>query len=642
MKRLLSIILMILFVACESSETAKLAPRGSFDVTVGEVHITQGIQPVDPRFWLDLVAMRNTAVRAEIRTESGVAGPVDGVLRVYVDGMDITNGGIPALNNGFTPPPNNRSFFNLLQNEADTLNFELIASEMPLRLPAGLNSSTDVDFVVEISGDSATLNNTARIEDLTLVKRYSPTIFQPKLVWDDPRLNATYGFPAPMDDRMLKALWPIPDVEVNAPVPGFVPPEPDPSFSPYRLPPVALLKDCDGDNKLTFTPTVRCPPVLGQEVYEPNLLLYRLEQYRQALVNVGWGPDDYTYLYGWVANGGLAGHDGLTWQISNGNSWYGLYGYGIDQPSDGQFVFAHEFGHMMGEDHNDPGRVVQNTGWDTGARLHNQPNGMRDGGRVKQAGTYTEVMNENSLATTANTWVDLTSYQAVLDSPSLSPAHAGFVCDELRLEDTETLVVYGLPGQLEGQPSVGAQVITYPWCTEPKPMPENPNLSVGLELLDPSGETTRLDLLANASMKLPGSEEEGLAPFTLPLPVKKGTKVLSMTVKSLEDEFETVELSALEQQPDVTLQSPQAGDTLSGETVIAWEASAQAELSVQVLYSFDNGLSFVPLAISPEEAKISMNVKDLPETKDGQGLIRIIVNDGFNTVFQEVNELSVR
>lgn len=111
-----------------------------------------------------------------------------------------------------------------------------------------------------------------------------------------------------------------------------------------------------------------------------------------------------------------------------------------------------------------------------------------------------------------------------------------------------------------------------------------------------------------------------------------------MTIKSLENKFETFELKALEQQPEVTLQSPQTGDTHSGE----WKAAARAKLSVQVLYSFDGGKSFVPLAISPKEAEIRVNTKDLPEIKDGQGLIRILVNDGLNTALQEVNELSLR
>jgi hypothetical protein len=50
----------------------------------------------------------------------------------------------------------------------------------------------------------------------------------------------------------------------------------------------------------------------------------------------------------------------------------------------------------------------------------------------------------------------------------------------------------------------------------------------------------------NARLLLPGVEGQGevlaLAPFATPLPVQKGTQVLAVTVKSLEDAFSPIEV----------------------------------------------------------------------------------------------------
>ncbi|MDH3598449.1 MAG: hypothetical protein OEU26_02280 [Candidatus Tectomicrobia bacterium] len=626
--------------------------QAQFDVSVGDIHITQGVQDITQIFWTELVAQRNTAVRVQVNRVTGIPGPITGKLHVFVDGQEITpSGGLDALNNGFVPPPNT-ALFQLLQTEQDTLNFELLADDVPLLLNPNVDVSQNVDFMVEIFGDNDVSNNTGQVNDLTLVRRYSPTVIHFRLLWDanSATLNNQYGEPQPMDDRMLQAVWPIPDNYVQPPVPNFVPPELDPSYSPYHLR-AHILTDCNGDGLITYTGNRNNDPKCqynNVEVTEYELILNRLLQWRHGIVQAGFGPDDYTYVFGWVADGGLTGHDGLALQQldSNGDG-FGVVSYGIDHPERGQQVLAHEFGHMIGLDHNIPGRALNGTGWDVGARLHQHPLPMQDGGRVKQAGgIYGDIMNASGLETTVNTWIDLQNYQAVLDSPRLSPAYRRLRCGEINPKDTETIVVYGLPGQADKQTVIDVQAFTYPWCTEPDVAPEQPNLIVTIEVQEPSGKHAIHAAPVNARMLLPGFEEKGkgltLAPFATPLPVQKGTQLLAVTVESLEDAFSPVKVIPSDHEPQVTILSPTPGATLAAETVISWQAKGDDRLSSQVLYSVDQGKSFIPLAVSPNGTKFTIHTRDLPTTESGQGLIRVLVNDGLNTTYQDVGRLSIR
>jgi hypothetical protein len=124
--------------------------------------------------------------------------------------------------------------------------------------------------------------------------------------------------------------------------------------------------------------------------------------------------------------------------------------------------------------------------------------------------------------------------------------------------------------------------------------------------------------------------------------VQKGTQVLAVTVKSLEDAFSPIEVIPSDNAPQVTILSPTPGETLAGETVISWQAKGDDRLSSQVLYSVDGGKSFIPLAVSPNGTKFTIHTRDLPKTEARQGLIRVIVNDGLNTTYQDVGGLSIR
>ena len=122
---------------------------------------------------------------------------------------------------------------------------------------------------------------------------------------------------------------------------------------------------------------------------ERALLLSRLTQRRQLLLSGGHGPGRLVHLFAWVRDGKLRDHDGSSLVGQN-------VGYGLANTQRGQMIAAHEFGHMVGLDHNMPNRPLLLAGWDVGARLHNRPLAMAGlTGRVKAVGGFEDVMNDS-------------------------------------------------------------------------------------------------------------------------------------------------------------------------------------------------------------------------------------------------------
>ena len=84
--------------------------------------------------------------------------------------------------------------------------------------------------------------------------------------------------------------------------------------------------------------------------------------------------------------------------------------------------------------------------------------------------------------------------------------------------------------------------------------------------------------------------------------------------------------------PQVTVLSPNGGETARGPMVIRWQA-ADADhdpLTYDILYSADGGSTWRALAIDYRESTLTLeDTKDLPGTN--HALIRVIAADGFNT-----------
>lgn len=84
--------------------------------------------------------------------------------------------------------------------------------------------------------------------------------------------------------------------------------------------------------------------------------------------------------------------------------------------------------------------------------------------------------------------------------------------------------------------------------------------------------------------------------------------------------------------PNVDVLVPTSGATISGETTISWSASdldPGSALSFNVLFSKDNGQSWLPLAAGLTTTSLTLDAAHLPQTNLGR--IRVIATDGFNT-----------
>jgi hypothetical protein len=648
-----SLLLALLVIGCgpvEQHDQAEVERQGAFDVAVGEIHVTQGVQRADPRVWVPLVAERSIAVRVQVERVFGTPGPVTGTLRAFANGQEVTPpGGIPDLNRTFpaphdvfVPPTTNR-FPDVLAQEQDTLNFELPAERFPIAPPPGRSQAHDVHFVVEIAaaGDADPSNDIGRTAELTVIRRGTPWLFKDQLfyfpggrpTWPVPAANQPDGtFIAPhRGDAMGPALWPIPDAPTTTGT------QTNPIYPPL-LYGFFFTEDCDGDGMITRRAV--CFDASGRvRGDEQGLLLHRLLQRRQLLVQGGFGPDERVHLYAWVRDGMLAGHDGAALLAAN-------VGYGHAARDDGQYVFAHEFGHMVGLDHNQPGRDLQDWGWDVGARLHANPVLMADGitGRVKlptaYGGAYGDVMNDSPYNQTHNTWIDTASYEALLEHPRLASD------EERRCPSTphETVVVYGVP---VGE-SLRLVTYRYPWalCLLEHLQPERAQYRITIDLLDSESDeleqrAQEIDATLITTLARGEGDERSPGPFAAAFAVPAGAELQRVTVEGIERELRPIVMERPAGQPKLSITSPRPGALLEGIATITWESahSHGAPLTYQVAFSPDGGRSFVPLAVDLSETSVTFDAKGLPEAR-GEGIVRVFASDGMNTTYADVGGLT--
>ncbi len=83
--------------------------------------------------------------------------------------------------------------------------------------------------------------------------------------------------------------------------------------------------------------------------------------------------------------------------------------------------------------------------------------------------------------------------------------------------------------------------------------------------------------------------------------------------------------------PTVTVETPNGGETLAGQQTITWQAGDPDGdlLHYDVLYSPDNGQSWLPLAVHLTESHYTLAGEQLEASQSA--LIKVIANDGFHT-----------
>ncbi len=576
----LSLLLAPWLAGCESDPASTLA--------VTSVEVNQGTQTSSNT--VALVAERSTTVRVMLETGSSNAiSNVTGLLAVKVDGAFITPvGGISAVNEPITVPaaPDRNS-------EDDALYFEL-------ETPSGIPESSDVDFSVVAAGNGRLISGEAL--DLSFVDVSTPTVYYLGIDYTPSGL----GLPDPaliapgVGDVFVRGIYPVDDGDAAL-------------YQPGLFPNITYSQDANGDGLINA----------GSEV---NDLLSALASVRDLLVFFGVGIDNNDFLYGWLAGNPIPG-----------NGWGGVGGltaFGNTQASRYQRTFAHELGHNFGLNHN--ARALDQTGWDTAARLDNNPAANNTTGRVKPTDKF-DIMVGGQLS--ANAWVDTTTYNVLLGSPLLA-------LRELAARQQEAaegvLVVQGSFNASGEQIEKVEPAFRFPWQLEPTPQQANDPYVA--EAVDDAGTVHRrtFDALVGDDSE-EGSERYGF--FEVRIPVPPGRRVVSLRVRDADHPEQIYVSTTATAPPRLTVLSPQPGADLDATTPVTWRVadpdSKPADLQYQVAYSFDGGASWVPLAVDLEgsDTSVMVNTREVQKS-DGRGVIRVFVSDGLNTDSDDVNGLS--
>lgn len=557
------------------------------DISVGTIRVSQAIQ--DDANTVTLVSQRSTVVRAQVAV-SGTAlpvGGVNGVLRVFVNGSEITPpAGIAPINGPITA-----TLFSSFANENGSLNFELPA-------PTGIGPSSDVDFVVELNpvlGEVNTANNSATLQNMSFEARCNPKIYYTRINWTPGGL----GLPDPakiqpgVGDAFVRGIYPFQDGDAGLYTQGLFP---SASFS----------SDADGDGII-------------DGATDGAALVSFIESCRQLIVDAGLGADDRTFLYGWIKDNPTTGNGRAT--IPGYSAW------GNTQDSRSQRTFAHELGHLFGYSHN--GRTLDELGWDVTGRLIGNPATNNVSTRIKGL-EKNDIMVAGLLSNQA--WVDTTTYDAMLSDHAVQctvPEFRRFVA-----------IVQGIIDPLGFELVQLNPIFRYPWVSSPTPerFQRGP---FTLRLVDEAGQEYVQKFDATAFTEDPQGPETEFGAFQVGVPVDPEARIVLMEIYNGQQLMSSMKGS---EAPRIEILSPRPGEALGETTILELQIddpdTDPSKMMINAAYSPDGGESWVPIAVQvPGDTKeLEVNTTEIQQS-DSNGVIRVFVSDGLNTAWADVEEL---
>jgi hypothetical protein len=540
-----------------------------------------------------LVAARSTVIRATI----GVSGSLVNIpnvtarLYVYVDNVLKTPGGISPINPRFTAklsPSDN--------NQNDTLNFELLAPTVMVP-PAATSNTATVRFHIDLSHSSHTAVDYTS-GNFTFHRRVTPRIYYTRLDYTP----AGQGLPlvsmvqAGRGNQMVKGIYPVNDA---SPI----------LYQPALAPTMSFSHDPNNDNIMQQS-----------EGWE---LLDDLEAARQLIVDNNNGADDRTFLYGWI-RGNPIDHNGQA--VINGR-----VGYGNTEASRFQRTFAHELGHMFGFHHPnaDAPKNLNLLGWDVGARLPDNPAGNNVSGRLKPLSLW-DIMVGGKL--TEDAWIRSDRYTALFNHDTLKPTF--FLQPVVNAVAVNIFVHPGDPVQIEWR-----SVFRYPWLSGPsKRAQEAGRFILRARLADGSVHDNPFDVQMGENI----AERDGVntGPVSLILPYSQQINTLEVIDGTSHQILSRLNRSLL--LPAVNVISPRRGAVLGKRTLVEFEVtdgdSDASEQKVHVAYSWDNGKSFVPVAVNLTSRtgrfRFEFDSAAVPPS-NGEGMLRFFASDQGNTTIHE-------
>ncbi|MDQ3698220.1 MAG: hypothetical protein M3373_09370 [Gemmatimonadota bacterium] len=585
-------------VAAIAVTTALAAGCSNPDIFVESIEVTQAIQTATNS--LSLVSDRGTTVRVRVGvTGGGTASGVSGRLHVNVNGSAVTPpAGIAPINAPFSAP-NAASWSR--DNENHTLNFELPAV-------SGITTSADVDVVVNLdvlAGEPDTTNNSGTVDNLTALQRILPQLYYTRIDYTP----AGAGLPALADiqqgvgDMFVRGIYPVNDADANL-------------YRQGLFPTLTWSQDGNGNGQVDS----------GGEVSD---ILDWLESCRQLIVDNSGGNGDDIFLYGWIAGNPIVG-----------NGWAPIGGrvaFGNTEHVRHQRTYAHELGHNFGLDHNSR-TLAPNTGWDTGARLANNPASNNTTGRVKPT-TLSDIMRGGQLTNSA--WVDEPTYTFFLDHEVLDPA------GDREGDRRYTARIVAISGVLSTE---GTQIVRlnpsfrYPWPSQPS-LPFAGAAYIA-EVIDSQGAAWNMPF----SGMLGDDRDDQLVHFgfftvRVRIPADREANVVRIRRVS----GEVLREMRRTRPPTLSLGEVSTGAVLDSIVELTFTVADPdtplGDVRVQFAYSADAGATWVPIAVNVPgtETRVSFDAAQIQNTAGNSlGVLRAFASDGLNTVMAERRGFTVR
>jgi hypothetical protein len=553
-------------------------------VTVTNIEVTQAIQT--PTNSIKLIARRSTAVRVTLATGGGSVSGVNGSLHVIRDGADVTPGGIAPINAPMTAPAVPQR-----ANENDTLNFELTGATAT----TVLTPSTNMVFRVDVTPGPSTSSTSA----LTFVNAATPSVFFTRINFTPGGLGLPpLGFIGPgSGDAFLRGIVPVNDNDPNLYRQGLFP-------------------------SLTFSEDPNSNGVIDALTSEGSDLISLLQSCRQLIVNQGLGANATTYLYGWVA--GAVNGNGLS-------TVPGVAAFGNSELNRGQRSFAHEFTHLLGQNHNN--RTLDQVGWDVGARLPGNPATNNVTGRVKPM-TLNDIQTPGLLTNQA--WVDTITYGAELVNAGIGLGPDATPDARKRRIRSEQLVIQGAFDPTGRKLVRLKPVFRYPWRSEAS-IPDKRGPFI-VRVRSTAGTVVSVPFEARLGNDA-GVERFGA--FEVIVPLSGQVSSIAIMDRRGRRTFATMRRPKIP--PRIRILSPTPGAKLGAKTRVAWAIKAgttpASQLRYQAAYSPDKGRTFVPIGVDLRGTRLVFDSTSIQRSLR-TGLIRVFVSDGLNTSFADATGLS--